>query len=182
MISNAVLSELTNIVGHEHLITSQDKLTEYATDGTKLEFMPDAVAFPGSSEEISHILKLATKSEFPVIPRGAGSGMSGGALPVKGGLVMSMNRFDRILAIDQDNLIILLQRVEICLDSLEVRIKTALFVVNGYDKGQIAHGLTHSTAECLRPCSFRNFSSMGWFPLMASDFRKATTASSLPPA
>ena len=105
MISEAVLREISNIVGQEHLVTARDALVEYASDGTKLEFMPDAVVFPGSSEEVSRILGLATKGEFPVIPRGAGSGMSGGALPVKGGLVMAMNRFDRILAIDQDNLI-----------------------------------------------------------------------------
>jgi glycolate oxidase len=105
MISKTVLREISRIVGHKHVITAQDALIEYASDGTKLEFMPDAVVFPGDSEEISQILRIATKEGFPVTPRGAGSGMSGGALPVKGGLVMAMNRFDRILAIDQDNLI-----------------------------------------------------------------------------
>lgn len=77
---------------------------EYGTDATKLEFRPDAVAFPGTDEEISRILGLATRTGFPVIPRGAGSGMSGGALPVRGGLVLVMNRFNRIFSIDQDNL------------------------------------------------------------------------------
>ncbi len=105
MISTAVLREIIRIVGNEHLVTTRDALTEYATDGTKLEYMPDAVVFPADSAEVSKILRLATEKEFPVIPRGAGTGMSGGALPVKGGLVMSMNRFDRILSIDLDNLI-----------------------------------------------------------------------------
>ncbi|MBW2145265.1 MAG: FAD-binding protein [Deltaproteobacteria bacterium] len=105
MISTAVLREIIRIVGNEHLVTNRDALTEYATDGTKLEYMPDAVVFPADSAEVSGILRLATEKEFPVIPRGAGTGMSGGALPVKGGLVMSMNRFDRILSIDLDNLI-----------------------------------------------------------------------------
>jgi glycolate oxidase len=68
--------------------------------------MPDAVAFPGNAEEISRILLLANREYFPVIPRGAGSGASGGALPVKGGLVLAMERFNRILSIDQDNLIV----------------------------------------------------------------------------
>ena len=105
MISKAVLSAISDIVGREHLITAEKTLAEYATDATKLEFMPDAVAFPGNSQQVSQILQLATEKSFPVIPRGAGSGMSGGALPVKGGLVMGMNRFDRILTIDEDNLI-----------------------------------------------------------------------------
>jgi len=105
MISTTVLKKISNIVGNKHLVTAQDAMVEYATDGTKLKYMPDAVAFPSNSEEVSRILRLATKEVFPVIPRGAGSGMSGGALPVKGGLVMVMNRFDRIFSIDQENLI-----------------------------------------------------------------------------
>jgi len=105
MISKAVLSEISNIVGLEHLITAEKTLADYATDATKLEFMPDAVVFPENNQQVSQILQLATKKGFPVVPRGAGSGMSGGSLPVKGGLVMGMNRFDRILTIDEDNLI-----------------------------------------------------------------------------
>jgi len=105
MISNIVLREIEQIVGREHMIMADDGLVEYASDATKLEFMPDAVAFPADSEEISRILRLATKNGFPVIPRGAGSGMSGGALPVNGGLIVSMDRLNRIIAIDQDNLI-----------------------------------------------------------------------------
>jgi glycolate oxidase len=67
--------------------------------------MPDAVAFQSTAEEISEIFRLANRIYFPVIPRGGGSGKSGGALPVKGGLVLSMERFNRILNIDTDNLI-----------------------------------------------------------------------------
>ena len=105
MIPDPVLKELSHIVGPQHLTTQQAHLEVHATDATKLAFMPDAVAFPGSGEEISHILLLANKKMFPVIPRGAGSGKSGGALPVKGGLVLSMERLNRILDIDEQNLI-----------------------------------------------------------------------------
>ncbi len=105
MISAGILKEIADTVGHEHLITDRARMAEYASDATKLEFMPDAVVFPGKTEEISKILGLASKNGFPVIPRGAGSGMSGGALPVCGGLVMVMGRFDRILTIDRENLI-----------------------------------------------------------------------------
>lgn len=105
MISEAILHQISDIIGPEHIITSQKALADYSTDATKLEFMPDAAAFPGSSRQVSQILRLATEKRFPVIPRGAGSGMSGGALPVKGGLILGMNRFDSIITIDQDNLI-----------------------------------------------------------------------------
>jgi glycolate oxidase len=105
MISKAVLREIAQIVGPEYLITERKALIEYSSDATRLEFMPDAVAIPENTEQVSRILKLATKKGFPVVPRGAGSGMSGGAVPIKGGIVMAMNRFDRILAIDRENLV-----------------------------------------------------------------------------
>jgi glycolate oxidase len=105
MISSPVIDELKRIVGPGNLITTPDNLANYATDGTKLEYIPDAVAFPGSDEEISRIMLLANRERFPVIPRGGGSGMTGGALAVHGGLVLSLERFNRILMIDQENLI-----------------------------------------------------------------------------
>ncbi|MBU2498078.1 MAG: FAD-binding protein, partial [Proteobacteria bacterium] len=105
MISDKVLKALSRIVGPDHLTTRKEDLVNFASDATKLTYMPDAVAFPGDSEEISRILVLANEAHFPVIPRGAGSGKSGGALPVRGGLVLAMHRFDRILEIDTQNLI-----------------------------------------------------------------------------
>ena len=105
MISSRVVDELKGIVGTAHLITAPDDLAGYATDGTRLEYIPDAVALPGGNEEISRIMLLANRERFPVIPRGGGSGMTGGALAVQGGLVLSLERFNRILMIDQENLI-----------------------------------------------------------------------------
>jgi glycolate oxidase len=105
MISPATIDVLGKIVGPGHLVTSPDALEPFASDATKLVFFPDAVVFPGSTEEVSKILRLASQEKFPVTPRGAGSGMTGGALAVGGGLVMVMSRFDRIISIDEDNLI-----------------------------------------------------------------------------
>jgi glycolate oxidase len=104
MIPAKVLKNLSRIVGPRNFITQQNELVRYASDGTKLVFMPDAVAFPANSEEVSRIFLLANMESFPVIPRGGGSGMSGGSLPVEGGLVLAMDRFNRILLIDRDNL------------------------------------------------------------------------------
>ena len=105
MISGQTLQTLSSILGPEHLLTRQEDLIPFGTDATKLRFMPEAVAFPGTPEEISRILQLANQELFPVIPRGAGSGKSGGALPVEGGLVLAMDRFNRILEIDRRNLV-----------------------------------------------------------------------------
>ena len=75
----------------------------YSYDSTGLEIMPDVVAFPGTAAEICAIMELANREKFPVIPRGAGTGMTGGALAVDGGLVLVMSRLNRILEIDTDN-------------------------------------------------------------------------------
>lgn len=105
MISRRALRELSRIVGADHIITRPDAMNPYGTDATKLAYPPDAVVFPGLVDEIADILRLANQELFPVIPRGAGSGKSGGALPVRGGLVVAMDRFDRILHLDDQNLV-----------------------------------------------------------------------------
>ncbi len=105
MIPASALKALAEIVGPSHVKTAEETLAEYGADASRLSSIPDAVVFPGNSRQVSRILALAGETGFPVIPRGAGSGMTGGAVPVQGGLVMAMRRFDRILAIDQDNLI-----------------------------------------------------------------------------
>ncbi len=97
------IKKLQGIVGEKHLVTAREDLMCYSYDGTGMEYMPSAVAFPGSAAEICSIMELANQELFPVIPRGAGTGMTGGALPVEGGLVLVMNRLNRILEIDTEN-------------------------------------------------------------------------------
>ncbi|MFO7604817.1 MAG: FAD-linked oxidase C-terminal domain-containing protein [Desulfurivibrionaceae bacterium] len=97
------LKKLAAIVGPDHLTTAGEDLLCYSYDGSSLEYLPAAVAFPGSTAEVSAIMQLASAERFPVVPRGAGSGMTGGALPVMGGLVMAMSRLNRIIEIDRDN-------------------------------------------------------------------------------
>ena len=105
MISKTLHKELSGIVGKKYLLTTQKDMVEFAADATKIAHMPDVVAFPENSEQISRILRLATENGFPVVPRGAGTGMSGGAVPVCGGAVLAMDRLNRILSVDRDNLI-----------------------------------------------------------------------------
>ncbi len=105
MIPPKTIKSLDRILGKKNFLTVKNDLAPYYHDATNLEFSPDAVAFPKDAEEISSILKIANQELFPVIPRGAGSGMSGGAVALKGGLIMVMDRLNRILLIDQKNLI-----------------------------------------------------------------------------
>ncbi len=105
MIPEKALAELEKILKPGCLLLGQADLEAYSTDSTKIKYMPDAAALPSTTEEIAAIFELANRIYFPVIPRGGGSGKSGGALPVKGGLVLAMDRFNRILHIDTENLI-----------------------------------------------------------------------------
>ncbi|GBE13349.1 putative FAD-linked oxidoreductase [bacterium BMS3Bbin14] len=100
-----IIKKLQGIVGNERLTTAAEELSCYSYDGTGRIFQPEAVAFPDTTEEIAAILKLANEYRFPVVPRGAGSGMTGGSLPVAGGLVLATSRMNRILEIDPDNMI-----------------------------------------------------------------------------
>jgi len=103
--NRSVIEKLTSIVGTENISTRPEELSCYSYDGTGQIFHPEVVAFPLSALEISAILKIANKYNFPVVPRGAGTGMTGGSLPIHGGLVLVTSRMNRILEIDQDNMI-----------------------------------------------------------------------------
>jgi glycolate oxidase len=98
------ISALREIYG-ERLKTSLEDRICYSYDATGKEFLPDAVAYPLNAEEVRRTVLLANEHRFPVVPRGAGSGFSGGSLPVHGGVVLSTERMDRILSIDTENLV-----------------------------------------------------------------------------
>jgi glycolate dehydrogenase FAD-linked subunit len=105
MLSADVIEQLKSIVGAEQVATDRQDLICYGYDATQMEFLPDAVVHPGSPEEVSAVLRLANAEKFPVFPRGAGSGFTGGALPKGGGVVLVLTRLNRILKIDSENLI-----------------------------------------------------------------------------
>ncbi len=103
MLDPSVIRDLRRIVGPANLLTDPEELTVYSYDATRLSALPDAVARPATAEEVSRILVLANRAAFPVSPRGAGTGMSGGSVPRRGGLVLSFERMNRILEIDEAN-------------------------------------------------------------------------------
>lgn len=103
------INKLKKIVGAQNLTAEEEQLICYSYDATGQEFLPHAVIFPASAEEISQIMKLANTEGFPVIARGAGSGFVGGALPVSGGVVLSTKRMNSIIEIDEENMIALVE-------------------------------------------------------------------------
>src|SRR5512144_1316475 len=98
------LSALGKLFGGR-LRTSLETRICYSFDATGGKFLPDAVVYPVNAEEVRQTVLLANLHRFPVVPRGAGSGFSGGSLPVRGGVVLSTERLDRILSIDTENLV-----------------------------------------------------------------------------
>ncbi|MFA6467564.1 MAG: FAD-linked oxidase C-terminal domain-containing protein [Bacteroidota bacterium] len=105
MILSNTITALAAIVGNDNLFTSlEDKIT-YSYDGTPLHsHLPDAIVRPSSKEQIAEILRLANTERFSVVPRGAGTGLSGGSIPVDNCVVIDMNRWNSILEIDKENL------------------------------------------------------------------------------
>ncbi len=103
------LSEINAIVGRENVLTSQEDCACYAYDASKLRAFPQCVVFPNTVQEVSELLKLANRHLLPVFPRGAGSGIVGAAVPRGGGMVLAMNHFNRILEIDEDDMIAIVE-------------------------------------------------------------------------
>jgi glycolate oxidase len=105
LISSEIYNQLVDIVGQEFVLTDQDDLAFYGHDETEqLLFLPAVVVRPRTTEEISRIMMLCNRERIPITPRGAGTGLSGGALPHLGGVLLSTDRMNSVLKIDVDNL------------------------------------------------------------------------------
>ncbi len=104
-LSSRAFDQLRQITGKEFCTREKEDLVCYAYDATARHHLPDAVVFPADGDQVADILKLAGWERFFVVPRGSGSGMTGGSLAVNGGVVLVTSRLNRILDIDQDNLI-----------------------------------------------------------------------------
>lgn len=105
MISENVIRELKEICGSKFVSCDKTDRILYSYDATRKQFLPDVVVHPADARAVSRIMKIAHLHRIPVYPRGAGTGFTGGALPVCGGMVLAMSRMNRILEIDQENLV-----------------------------------------------------------------------------
>jgi glycolate oxidase len=106
-IGPAVLRELKQIAGAGNVFTEEERLEAYShdeTDAKEYGHFPEAVVLPQSAEQVASIVKLANRELIPITPRGAGSGLSGGAIPEFGGIVVSLEKMNRLIEIDRANM------------------------------------------------------------------------------
>lgn len=104
-ISENILANIREIVGPANVLFLPEDTGSYSHDETEdLRYLPEVVVKPSYPEQIADLLKLCNKYLIPVTPRGGGTGLSGGALPVHGGLLISMEKFNKIIEIDERNL------------------------------------------------------------------------------
>ncbi|MFA6807995.1 MAG: FAD-linked oxidase C-terminal domain-containing protein [Eubacteriales bacterium] len=106
MFTKEVLNELIKILGKERVLSEKEDLVTYSFDGTAAveSTMPDVVVMPGSTEQVVEIVKIAKKNNIPIYPRGSGTNLSGGAIPINKGIVLSMVQMNKILEMDPENL------------------------------------------------------------------------------
>jgi glycolate oxidase len=95
-----VVEELRQIVGREAVIDSANDLRIFERDASIEGALPDAVVLPATTEQVADVIKVAAKHRIPVVPRGAGTGLSGGAVTIRGGIALQVTRMRRILEID----------------------------------------------------------------------------------
>jgi glycolate oxidase len=104
-VTPAVKAKLRDICGADRLLDEPEHLITFAYDGTPMiERRPEAIVIPQTAEEAAAVMRLANDADFKVVPRGAGSGLSGGSVPVENCVVMAMAQSDQILEIDEENL------------------------------------------------------------------------------
>ncbi|HEX6986144.1 MAG TPA: FAD-binding protein, partial [Planctomycetaceae bacterium] len=102
--NGSVLAELRAILGERGVLTRREQLRTYECDGLmNFRVVPQAVLLPDSTEQVQAILRICHRERIPFVARGSGTGLSGGALPVEGGVVISLTRLNRILEVDFPN-------------------------------------------------------------------------------
>lgn len=105
MISDAVKKKLRHIFGKPAILDSTEDRIAYSYDGTALlSSLPDAIVIPSSTDQIGSLMKLANDEKFAVVPRGSGSGLSGGSIASENSVVLLMNRWDNVIELDKNNL------------------------------------------------------------------------------
>src|SRR6056297_3368301 len=110
-LTEEIVKELESILGSKNVILDEEKMENYSHDETPEEYahMPEVVITPTTAQQISEVMKLANKHLIPVTPRGAGSGLSGGAIPVFGGILLSVEKMNKVIELDVDNMVIVVE-------------------------------------------------------------------------
>jgi len=127
MIPGALVDELRAIVGRQFVLIKKEDVIVYEQDGSILQAMPEIVVVPASAAEVSAVVRAAGKAGVPIVPRGSGTGLAGGAVPAEGGVVLSLARLDRILEIDLENRIAVVEPGVINLEITKAIAKDGFF-------------------------------------------------------
>ena len=107
---SSLRGELESILGVGGVLSDPDELLVYESDGlTLFRALADFVVFPTTTEQVAAVVRVANRERLPFVARGAGTGLSGGCLPAEGGIVISLMRMNRILEIDYENQIAVVQ-------------------------------------------------------------------------
>jgi glycolate oxidase len=105
MLPTSFVCDLRDIVGDESVRTDEESLAKYGQDGLKRGHRAEVVVLPGTTSEVAAIAEICNAQRVPLVVRGGGTGYSGGSVPTRGGVTLSMERFNRILEIDEENLL-----------------------------------------------------------------------------
>jgi len=122
-----VVKELCAIVGEPYVLIEKEDVIVYEQDGSIFQVMPQIVVVPADVEQVAGVVKAAKRAAVPIVPRGSGTGLAGGAVPAEGGIVLSLARLNRILKIDLENQIAIVEPGVINLDVTKAVAKDGFF-------------------------------------------------------
>src|SRR5919108_1664323 len=124
---STLVRQLRSIVGETYVLIEKEDAIVYEQDGSIFQVMPEIVVLPANVEQVSAVVKMAKQASVPVVPRGSGTGLAGGAVPAEGGIVLSLARLNRILKIDLENQLAIVEPGVINLDVTKAVAKDGFF-------------------------------------------------------
>ena len=124
---DALVDALVARLGAAHVKTDENSRTVYGTDALKRGQPADVVVFPGTTEDVADVVHVCAERRIPIVPRGGGTGYTGGSVPTHGGVVLSLERMDRILEIDEANLLAIVEPNVVTGDLQDAVEKVGLF-------------------------------------------------------
>jgi len=127
MSRETLISELAEIVGERYVLVEKEDVIVYEQDGSILQAMPEVVVLPADVRQVSAVVRAARTANVPIVPRGSGTGLAGGAVPAEGGIVLSLARLNRILEIDLKNRVAIVEPGVVNLDVTKSVAKDGFF-------------------------------------------------------
>jgi glycolate oxidase len=127
MSRDALVNRLREIVGAHYVLIEKEDVVVYEQDGSIFQVVPEIVVLPDDVKQVAAVVKAAKQANVPIVPRGSGTGLAGGAVPAEGGIVLSLTRLNRILKIDLENRIAVVEPGVINVDVTKAVAKDGFF-------------------------------------------------------